>query len=295
MREWDPNGDGKISKMEFRQDIRKLLGMETDVREIDALFESLDADSGGSLDASELKLALSTLQECAVRAERDGVAQRERAAAYRDLSAEASRVAEATRLAEEHARKLEAATNKSPGAQLGSIMTEKGIRAADVVAKWDRSGDGEIDKKEFRREVVALGVEATPSEIDALFESLDGDGGGSLDLKELRVALKSLQDQAAAAKLGYRSVCEDALSAIRHCSAAHEKHRKRAKAVEEEERARADAAARELQGRSEAKNAANAANAAAAAQKAAAAAADKAAFDAKIAAKRAATKEGGSS
>lgn len=45
MREWDPNADGTISRIEFRQDIRKLLSLPAESsKEIDQLFMSLDSD-----------------------------------------------------------------------------------------------------------------------------------------------------------------------------------------------------------------------------------------------------------
>ena len=43
VREWDPNRDGSISLMEFRANLKKLLP-KSDVKDIDALFESLDLD-----------------------------------------------------------------------------------------------------------------------------------------------------------------------------------------------------------------------------------------------------------
>ena len=44
-REWDPNRDGNISKMEFRTNIRALLADSTlETNKIDNLFNSLDTD-----------------------------------------------------------------------------------------------------------------------------------------------------------------------------------------------------------------------------------------------------------
>ena len=60
-----------------------------------------------------------------------------------------------------------------------------------------RSHDGTIDKREFRSNVKAIGVEATVEELDDLFDTLDTDGGGELDVAELKVALKTLQDESA--------------------------------------------------------------------------------------------------
>lgn len=46
MRTWDTNGDGVLSKIEFRQQVRKL-NIGADYHETDALFASLDEDGSG--------------------------------------------------------------------------------------------------------------------------------------------------------------------------------------------------------------------------------------------------------
>ena len=45
----------------------------------------------------------------------------------------------------------------------------------------------DVDREEFRANVTALGVVAEASAIDAVFDELDEDGGGSLDTGELKV------------------------------------------------------------------------------------------------------------
>ena len=52
---WSKRGNEPISKMEFRQHVRKLLD-KPNVKEVDMLFESLDDDKGGSLDAHEMRM-----------------------------------------------------------------------------------------------------------------------------------------------------------------------------------------------------------------------------------------------
>ena len=64
-REWDPKGDGTITKGEFRQHIRALgvhgLGV-VPVDEVDAMFEAWDDDNSGSIDMHELEIALKRLR-----------------------------------------------------------------------------------------------------------------------------------------------------------------------------------------------------------------------------------------
>jgi len=57
---WDSNGDGCISKLEWRQVVRKLgSGLQaTPDERLDALFDELDTDHGDSLDLKECEAAL---------------------------------------------------------------------------------------------------------------------------------------------------------------------------------------------------------------------------------------------
>ena len=65
----------------------------------------------------------------------------------------------------------------------------------DLVRLWDKNDDGVLSKIEFRQAVRTpeLGVSAKNSEIDAMFKEFDTDGGGTLDLKELKPCLMALQ------------------------------------------------------------------------------------------------------
>lgn len=56
---WDASGDGKISKIEFREFVRKLPGCDNhSTHKIDELFDKVDLDSSGSINAEELQPAL---------------------------------------------------------------------------------------------------------------------------------------------------------------------------------------------------------------------------------------------
>jgi len=83
--------------------------------------------------------------------------------------------------------------------QLGELLVKKSAKPADLVREWDRKQKGEVNKVEFRQGVRNVGVKADNKEIDSFFQTLDSDGGGSLDAAELKEALKISQDAASLA------------------------------------------------------------------------------------------------
>ena len=58
IREWDKNGDGNLSKIEFKQAIRLTLALTASNVEIDSVFDSFDESGDGSLELSELRPAI---------------------------------------------------------------------------------------------------------------------------------------------------------------------------------------------------------------------------------------------
>ena len=56
-REWDEDGDGEVSKKEFRKAM-PLLGYDAPKAEVDKLFDELDPDGGGAISIDELNKAL---------------------------------------------------------------------------------------------------------------------------------------------------------------------------------------------------------------------------------------------
>ena len=64
----------------------------------------------------------------------------------------------------------------------------------DLFREWDKDGSGSVSKKEFRKAMPQLGLDAPKAEIDLIFDSWDPDGSGVLELAELN---KLLRKQAA--------------------------------------------------------------------------------------------------
>ena len=64
-------------------------------------------------------------------------------------------------------------------------------RVLDLLHEWDDNGDRLVDKLEFRRALRALGFSfCSDHDIDAVFGSMDEDGSGQLDYRELVNALR---------------------------------------------------------------------------------------------------------
>jgi len=190
--------------------------------------------------------------------------------------------------AETEAEKLRAAEKPSLSLQIGTCLHQRGVKVSDLVRDWGGS-DGSIDRAEWRKEVRALGgghVVADNQELDAIFESIDKDGGGTLDIPEVKQALKRFADeseqQKAAVKLARQQWSELARIAREGQTAWKAELAKQA----EEEAAAVAKETREAEVREAEAAAVRAAKAEAAAEKKAAAAAAKAVSDANIKARQ---------
>ena len=149
IRSWDPNGDGDVSKMEFRQNVRKLIN-KPDVKEVDALFDTMDEDKGGSLDTSELKAALKKWQTDAAASASDGKLR----AAFSQASRGGTEGGFDSREYETAGDEQDRLERTSPLVQESEHGTAKSV--TEVMSKWDKSGDGKLDKSEFRANVKTL-------------------------------------------------------------------------------------------------------------------------------------------
>ena len=195
---WAKNGTDPISKMEFRQHARKLVE-RAEVKDIDALFTEMDDDGGGSLDVVELKEAFVKLQKDAMHFAKNEEPARKRAEFF-EQRADTVRAAitAVQRVKIEQDNEAGATAKLTVDARLGQLLRKKSMKASEIIHRWDPSGDGQIDMFEFRKNVRELGLEASNPEIDGLFKSLDEDGGGTLDMPEIKHALQTLHDAAAA-------------------------------------------------------------------------------------------------
>ena len=97
---------------------------------------------------------------------------------------------------------------------LRATLVQNHVRVIDLFRDWDEDESGRIDRTEFRRGLLALGIKAPREELDALFGSFDLDRSGQLDFRELNAALRreaealpaALQPGAAATAITCRPV-----------------------------------------------------------------------------------------
>mmetsp|Transcript_51983 Transcript_51983/g.103453 ORF Transcript_51983/g.103453 Transcript_51983/m.103453 type:complete len:158 (-) Transcript_51983:103-576(-) len=116
-----------------------------------------------------------------------------KAAALRERAARRAQVGEETKLLEDKELEVyDKKCNQPLAARLGAIISLRNIRLNDVVTKWDKNGNGELSKSEFRKELIELGIEAPRHEVSDLFDELDTVKDGLLQLDEMKAMLKTL-------------------------------------------------------------------------------------------------------
>jgi len=198
---WAKRGEEPISKTEFRQHVRKMLD-KTNAKEVDALFNELDEDHGGSLDVPEIRAALKKLQNAAAKRAEELAEMRAKADHFQMRANFASKAAQLTGELERTKKELEVqkkGSNNTFGQRLGMKLVGKGIKVGDLLLKWNDSKSGAISKGEWRKHVAQLMVmkptdpaALAGGEVDVLFDSLNN--GKSLDEKAAKVALATLAE-----------------------------------------------------------------------------------------------------
>jgi len=80
---------------------------------------------------------------------------------------------------------------------LGEVLSARNVKLAQIVKQLAKNGEDPISKMEFRQRVRKLLPKVDTIKIDALFVEWDKDGGGSLDVDELKDALRQCCESAA--------------------------------------------------------------------------------------------------
>lgn len=193
LREMDDNGDGVIQKIELKKFVRNKIKLAADNQEIDAFFDSIDTDRGGTIDLNELIGAVQRLQEAAQDAKDE---EAERVQAADDLQA----LSEQCTLAAEHMaaiEELEMASSRPAtpqptegeeqqapfGERLGRAIATRKLKANELVAKWDPKESGTMTAADLTKRLTQLlGVSPSSAEIEELAsEVLKGVPGSRTD------------------------------------------------------------------------------------------------------------------
>ena len=73
---------------------------------------------------------------------------------------------------------------------LRDALKRSWMRVMDLFKKWDRDNSQSVSKFEFRKAIKECGFDAPANEVDKLFDSMDSDGSGQIDFKELNMNMR---------------------------------------------------------------------------------------------------------
>lgn len=192
--EWDEDGDGTISKFEFRGAL-VILGITASAPVSSALFDSFDEDKSGTINYNELAAALSQTQNTAVQLSR-GSRPDAAVDAAADLASNSPRSITRKREKLNHGKAMFSRGLGEPSAdqpmhmRLRRGLASNWVRLVDLFRVWDVDGDGGICKAEFGEALCTLDLIAEPHEADDFFKAFDLDGSGQISLCELEYLLK---------------------------------------------------------------------------------------------------------
>jgi Ca2+-binding EF-hand superfamily protein len=181
-REWDNDGNGTISKREFRAAIAAL-GYGAPRAEVDKLFDELDSDGSGLIAYRELVRVLrrGAGDEIEISAELQAGAV--------EFDAEGKNRFALREHARDGARARAGIVATIPA--LKEALDSNLMRVVDLMRALDVDEDGTITKEEFRKVLPMLGFDGGGTEaLDALFDQLDADLGGTIDYEELHRLLR---------------------------------------------------------------------------------------------------------
>ena len=171
--DWDADGSGTIDCVEFRDALRAF-GLNYPDDAVDSVFRDFDDDASGTITRVELERQMRKYAGIQVEQQyklRRYVAQKRGSA----LSVHA---------------KVDRSSGVPISVQLRTMLSQNLVRVIDLFRDWDEDANGLIDRSEFQRGMVALGVEASAEEAGRLFDEFDKDGGGTIEYAELNSLLR---------------------------------------------------------------------------------------------------------
>lgn len=187
IREWDTNGDGKISPIELRQVVRNKLHIKADNKAIDSLFKELDDDSSGALDNHEMQTAFQKFLKASKEAQKEATSMEERADALRYRAIQLEQAAKALDKVEARAAMASDTTGMTLERRVAVAVLKSAAKIDKMLSAWDVGHGGTISAEDLGKRVHDLKVEATEAEVQSYYKQLLGEThaapGASLNLK----------------------------------------------------------------------------------------------------------------
>jgi len=174
---------GRLMKGSMRSHLRNI-GIALSVSEADTLFDSWDADGGGTLEPHELSECLSRCEQKMLIKRSEPDPKRERAEKLRRkaVTAEhAAELADAAVVLEDAVCSLVASMEKRADVKLGELLQARMVKPGAVVRDWGSSRGahaGELSRAHFRSAVLRLFRGASPSDSRRAAD-LAGSGSGA--------------------------------------------------------------------------------------------------------------------
>ena len=159
-RAWDTDGDGMITKKEFRRAVATLGFAEVDKKQIDALFDRLDKDKTGTIEYREVNRFLGRQALLAPGSPGSPASSPASPQRPRGSSHEAG---PAARLLRHTALSVESDVPLIE--QLTVALAANWGRVTDLFKEWDADGSGTVSPKEFRQAMEAIGLGEHPEAI----------------------------------------------------------------------------------------------------------------------------------
>ena len=184
LRMWDADGSGEIEKKEFVAALHGL-GLSAPKDELFLLFDTFDADGGGSISYKELHRQLragadADLSHITVKDKFGNIIDVNLAAgAAGKFETREELIARGMEKGHEARRKKGSAMHGSERLvaseqdgsvqqQLRAILKENAVRIIDLFRDWDEDQSGTITFKEFRRAIGSLGYDAPVDDLRAV-------------------------------------------------------------------------------------------------------------------------------
>jgi len=200
---WDNDGDGQVSKKEFRKGL-EVLGIEMSRREVEMFYEAYDPDNSGQLDFRELNKVLRS--EAGAGAVDDalrpggggeivGASKNKHALRQVGTSSLDRAAAKATAMAQGLGTDL--LGGDGAGSDLASVtatlreaMQKNQQKVISLFTSWDADGNGSVSRGEFGMALEMLGLDAPREAVAALFDEFDADNSGTVEFAELNAQLR---------------------------------------------------------------------------------------------------------